>query len=292
MERKSGIYMWTSPSGKSYIGQSVNLQKRKCAFLRFGDIYGGQKINRARKKYNNKRYWKYKVLEYCDIDDLDEREEYYISLYNTMRKGYNCESGGNENKIVSDESKQKMSEAKKGNHLTEEQKRKMSEARKGENNPMWGKHFTKEQKRKMSESRKGENNPMYGKHLTEEHKSKLSEAMKGRYCGEKHPMWGRHLTEEQKRKISEGMKGEKHPMYGKHLTDEHKRNISKAHDNVKIAVSQYTIEGVFIASYESIHEAQRLTNIDRATISRCCLGKRKSAGGFKWAFKNPPLLKE
>ena len=155
MEMKSGIYMWTSPSGKSYIGQSVNLQKRKCAFLRFGDIYGGQKINRARKKYNNKRYWKYKVLEYCDIDDLDEREEYYISLYNTMRKGYNCESGGNENKIVSDESKQKMSEAKKGNHLTEEQKRKMSEARKGENNPMWGKHFTEEQKRKMSDKKKG-----------------------------------------------------------------------------------------------------------------------------------------
>ena len=199
IERKSGIYMWTSPSGKSYIGQSVNLQKRKCAFLCFGDIYGGQKINRARKKYNNKRYWKYKVLEYCDIDDLDEREEYYISLYNTMRKGYNCESGGNENKIVSDETKQKQSEAMKG-----------------------------------------ENNPLYGKHLTEEHKSKLS----------------------------------------------------KAHDKRKIPVSQYTIEGVFIASYESIHEAQRLTNINKNTISRCCRGIQKTAGGFKWAYKNPPLLKE
>ena len=221
MEMKSGIYMWTSPSGKSYIGQSVNLQKRKCAFLCFGDIYGGQKINRARKKYNNKRYWKYKVLEYCDIDDLDEREEYYISLYNTMRKGYNCESGGNENKIVSDETKQKQSEAMKG-----------------------------------------ENNPLYGKHLTEEHKSKLSEAMKG----------------------------ENNPFYGKHLTEEHKSKLSKAHDKRKIPVSQYTIEGVFIASYESIHEAQRLTNINKNTISRCCRGIQKTAGGFKWTYKNPPLL--
>ena len=143
MERKSGIYMWTSPSGKSYIGQSVNLQKRKCAFLCFGDRYGGQRINRARNKYNNKRYWKYKVLEYCDIDKLDERERYYINLYDTINNGYNCESGGNENKIVSDESKQKLSEAKKGKYCEE-------------------------------------NNPMYGKHLTEEHKSKLSEAMKGK----------------------------------------------------------------------------------------------------------------
>ena len=203
MERKSGIYMWTSPSGKSYIGQSVNLQKRKCAFLCFGDRYGGQKINRARKKYNNKRYWKYKVLEYCDISKLNEREIYYIRLYDTINNGYNCESGGNENKIVSDETKQKMSEAKKG-----------------------------------------------------------------KYCGENHPMWG------------------------KHLNDETKIKISKAHDKRKIPVSQYTIEGVFIASYESIHEAQRLTNIDKKTISRCCRGIQKTAGGFKWTYKNPPLLKK
>ena len=155
MERKSGIYMWTSPSGKSYIGQAVDLDKRKSNFLSFGTRYAGSKINNARRKYSNIQYWTYTILEYCDIDDLDEREEYYISLYNTMRKGYNCESGGHENKIMSDESKQKMSEAKKGNHLTEEQKRKMSEARKGENNPMWGKHFTEEQKRKMSDKKKG-----------------------------------------------------------------------------------------------------------------------------------------
>ena len=196
MERKSGIYMWTSPSGKSYIGQSVNLQRRKCAFFRFGVSYGGQKINRARKKYNNKRYWKYKVLEYCDIDDLDEREEYYISLYNTMRKGYNCESGGNENKIVSDEVKRKLSEAKKG-----------------------------------------ENNPMYGKHCDDETKDKIRL----------------------------------------------RRNK---------AVVQYTKEGEFIAEYESALVAKNITGIDSSNISKCCLGKFKSAGGFKWAYKNPPLLKE
>ena len=223
--------MWTSPSGKSYIGQAVDLDKRKSNFLSFGTRYAGSKINNARRKYSDIQYWTYTILEYCDIDDLDEREEYYISLYNTMRKGYNCESGGHENKIVSDETKQKMSDAKKGMYC-------------GENNPMWGKHFTEEQKQKMSKSRKG------------------------KCCGEKHPMWGRHLNEEEKRKLS------------------------KAHDNVKIAVSQYTKEGVYIASYDSSLEAQRLTNIDRATISRCCRGIQKTAGGFKWAYKNPPLLKK
>ena len=250
MERKSGIYMWTSPSGKSYIGQSVDLQKRKWAFLHFGDRYGGQKINRARKKYSHKSLWNYKVLEYCGIDKLDERERYYIELYDTINNGYNCESGGNENKIVSDESKQKMSEAKKGKYC-------------------------------------GENSPLYGKHLTEEQKRKLSEVMKGKYCGEKHPMWGRHLTEEQKRKISEAKKGENNPLYGKHRDDETKDKIRLRHNK---AVVQYTKEGEFVAEYESALMAKNITGINNSHIGDCCLGKRKSAGGFKWTFKNPPLL--
>ena len=71
MERKSGIYMWTSPSGKSYIGQSVDLVKRYNNFISNCVDYGGEKINRARKKYNNKSDWKYKVLEYCDLSELN-----------------------------------------------------------------------------------------------------------------------------------------------------------------------------------------------------------------------------
>ena len=224
MNMKSGIYMWTSPSGKSYIGQSVDLQKRKYAFLRFGDIYGGQKINCARKKYHHKSLWNYTILEYCGIDDLDEREEYYISLYNTINNGYNCESGGHENKIVSDESKQKMSDAKKG-----------------------------------------------------------------KYCGENSPLYGKHLTDEHKRKISEARKGEKHPMYGKHRDDETKDKIRLRHNK---AVVQYTKEGEFVAEYESALVAKNITGINNSHIGDCCLGKRKSAGGFKWSFKNPPLLKK
>ena len=222
MEMKSGIYMWSSPSGKSYIGQSVDLQKRKGAFLRFGDRYGGEKINCARKKYNHKSLWNYKVLEYCGIDKLDERERYYIELYDTINNGYNCESGGNENKIVSDEVKRK-----------------------------------------------------------------LSEAMKGKRCGENHPMWGRHLTEEQKRKMSKAKKGENNPMYGKHRDDETKDKIRLRHNK---PVVQYTKEGEFVAEYESTLVAKNITGIDSSNISKCCLGKLKSAGGFKWAYKNPPLL--
>lgn len=90
----SGIYMWTSPSGKSYIGQAVDLNHRRREFTRFYQIYAGGKIDNARKKYNNESNWKYEVLEYCSIDKLDEREIYYIGLYNTFKNGYNMTKGG------------------------------------------------------------------------------------------------------------------------------------------------------------------------------------------------------
>lgn len=61
----------------------------------------------------------------------------------------------NKGKSKSEESKKKMSKAKKGKYL-------------GENNPMYGKRHSEESKKKMSEAKKGrytgENNSAYGKH--------------------------------------------------------------------------------------------------------------------------------
>lgn len=56
---------------------------------------------------------------------------------------------------MSEQTKRKMSEAKKGKPRSEEVKIKMSEQRKGENNSMYGKQHTEEAKRKMGEFRKG-----------------------------------------------------------------------------------------------------------------------------------------
>jgi hypothetical protein len=53
----------------------------------------------------------------------------------------------------SKETKRKMSEIKRGRKLSEETKRKMSEAKRGENNPRFGKKLSEETKRKMSEAR-------------------------------------------------------------------------------------------------------------------------------------------
>ena len=47
-------------------------------------------------------------------------------------------------------------------------------------------------------------------------------------------------------------------------------------------ISQYDKNNKYIASYHSINEAARMTNISGGNIGSAVLGKRKSAGGFIW----------
>lgn len=165
MDMKSGIYMWTSPSGKSYIGQSVNLIDRHREFVRFDQRYAGSRIDNARKKYNNESDWKYEVLEYCEPNDLNEREIYYIELYDTYHNGYNQCLGGS---------------ATFGFKFTDEQKKRISIA-------LTGKKQSEETKQKKREKQSGVNNPFYGKHHTEETRQVMRDKKIGLYKGSKHP---------------------------------------------------------------------------------------------------------
>ena len=86
----------------------------------------------------------------------------------------------------SEETKKKMSEAKR--IMSEETRNKMSEARKGKSSGMKGKHHSEEAKIKQSEALKG-------KMHSEEWKKKISEAMKGH-----------SVSEETKKKMAEARK--------------------------------------------------------------------------------------
>ncbi len=127
--------------------------------------------------------------------------------------------------IFSEETKNKMSEAKKGNKIwlgkehSEESKMKMSESKKG-------KEHSEEAKRKMSEWQ-------IGRKLPEETKQKMSESLKGN----KNSL-GRKHSEESKMKISESGKGKKRSeetkqkmskaRKGRIFSEEHKRKISES----------------------------------------------------------------
>ena len=93
------VYLYESPSGKYYVGQTFEELKRRRAFLTKSK-YAGVKIDRARLKYGTINF-KYTVLfrqMFNTIDEgykiLDSLEQYYIKKYDSYIHGYNMTLGG------------------------------------------------------------------------------------------------------------------------------------------------------------------------------------------------------
>lgn len=61
------------------------------------------------------------------------------------------------------------------------------------------------------------------------------------------------------------------------------RNL-RANTTKSKEVYQLTKEDVLVAKFKNGYEAQEVTQIKESSISACCNGKRKTAGGFKWSF--------
>ena len=155
-----------------------------------------------------------------------------------------------------------------GKHLSDDTKRKIGEANAG-------RQHTEETRRKMSEAHRGEKAYWYGKHHSEETIKKIREAKLGKYCGKDNPRYGKHHSEETKQKLREAN-------LGKHHSEETRKKMSEKRQ--KKPVIQYTLGGEFIAEHPSVLDAVRQTGIDHRSISRCCQGTYKSAGGYKWRY--------
>lgn len=100
-----GIYKITNiKNEKSYIGQSINIYDRWRQHVRDSKNKNGKSYNTpihsAIRKYGEDGF-RYEIIEVCGVDDLDDREIYYISKYKTLTSlkdshGYNLVVGGNQ----------------------------------------------------------------------------------------------------------------------------------------------------------------------------------------------------
>lgn len=189
----TGVYKITNQKNKkSYIGQSVNIQKRAREHL--NSLEKGQHhsilLQRAWDLYGP-RFFSFEILKECEREELDRLEIIYIEKFDSYRNGYNMNSGGegNKNLFITREAKEKMRAAKIGLY-------------EGKDNPFYGKKHSEETKAKISENRKGKctgkNHPMYGKTPSE----KTLQAIKAANTG-------RRRTEEEKRHLRELNKGSK-----------------------------------------------------------------------------------
>lgn len=183
-------------------------------------------------------------------------EKLLIALFNTTNSeyGYNLRSGG-ENSTLSDETKKRISESRKGKYT-------------GINNPWYGKHPSDETRQKMRDNHadfSGKNSPNYGKKLSDETRRQIS-INHADVSGDKNPNYGKHFSNETKLKISEALKG---------------RNIGKNNPNSK-KVSQYSTNGELIKIWDSIIEASNELSVNRCCIGDCVRGRQKTAGGYVW----------
>lgn len=179
-ENKGIIYKYTSPSGKNYIGQTIHPGKRKHEHERNAEIGKRGAFYDAIRKYGFDSFT-YEVLYTTFEEDynvrqqiLNEREIYYIGLYNSYNNGYNETIGGNQ------------------------------------------------------------------------------------------------------------LSGENHPSYGSKLSDEHKKKLK---ESVSKKVSQYTLEGDFVQTFDSAADAARYLDSDcSSTILKVCKKECGSAKGYQWRY--------
>lgn len=151
-----GIYsIFNNITGKYYIGETVNLNKRK--ICHFSDL----RNNRHRNDHLQKSFNKYgeEAFTFTVIEEnknftqeeLYVLEAYYVTKYNSFVQGYNLTLGGT---------------GTKGRIYSEIERKIRSEKMKGNGNPFYGKHHSEDVKKIISEKaslKTGENNPFYGK---------------------------------------------------------------------------------------------------------------------------------
>lgn len=105
-------------SKKRYVGQTIQpIHKRIHQHFR-NSRYGHQSpLYHSMRKYT-RDIFEISILEECDINLLDEREQYWISHYKTLTEGYNCNIGGGSGRGYkhTEETRRKISETwkKKG----------------------------------------------------------------------------------------------------------------------------------------------------------------------------------
>jgi group I intron endonuclease len=233
MEKSSliGVYELTSPSGKVYVGQSWNIEKR---FNKYKNLncQRQRKLFNSLSKYEFKNH-KIKILELFYGEGATQETLDKIEIANI-----------NYNKEIGKELLNLASGGSRGKHSKESLE--ILRNRKGENHPSFGMKRSKE----FCEKRKGEGNANFGN------------------IGEKNPNFGKKQTEERRLKTSGennywyGKRGDQTPFFGKKQSLEHVAKRSGIHHKK----AKQLIDTITGKIYNSIREASEDLNLVYSTL--------------------------
>lgn len=205
MKNNYYIYKHTAPNGKVYIGQTC--QKPENRFGKDGYRYNGCTIfYNAIQKYGFDNFKHEIIFDKLTQEEANKKEIELISEYRSNERdfGYNLQDGGH-NGSPSEETRKKMSEWQIGKVLSDETKQKISKARSGQKD-------SEETRKKKSDGHKG-------KILSDETKMKISESRTKRVTDEQI---------ERIKKIGASNKGKKHTEKSlKNMSESHKGKNGK-----------------------------------------------------------------
>lgn len=199
----SGIYSITNKNnGKRYIGQSVDLHKRKVTHLWL--LKNNRHFNtHLQRAWNNGEEFEFEILEECEPSSCNEREIFYIAKFDSMKTGYNLCVGGN---------------STTGRVCTEHTKAIISAKARGRK---WSQESIEMRTQTLREHLK--NDPEFARRYRENISSKL----KGRESWNK----GVPCPEWKKKQVSEKLKG-------RHISDEHKEKLRNLYSGEKSITSK------------------------------------------------------
>lgn len=211
--KKIGIYKITSPTNKIYIGQSVDIEKRRKTYMCL-NCKNQIKLYNSFLKYGFDNHT-FEIIEECTAELLNIREKYFVDFYKTFntKLGLNIRDGGGNIAKLSNEQKQKISNTLKGKKHT-------AERIENNRNAQIGKKLSEEHKLKI---KLNNTKPNLGKKASAETKLKLSIS----HLGNKSKL-GTKLTAEQKQNLRIINLGSNNPNFGKKRTEESKQKTRES----------------------------------------------------------------
>jgi len=262
-----GIYKITSPSGRIYVGQSINIEQREKQYIN-NHTKSQPKIHNSIKKYGWQNHL-HEIIEECLVDQLNERETYWKQYYLDKSNGdwsmvlfcdlYDLGGG-----YRSDITKSKMSQSHMGML-----KPWVSDYRKG-------KKQTIQQIQSRTEKLKNKYNPIYqygmdGKFIQEwdnGKKASIELKLNNGYLWSIIDNWDKTLGGYRFTRV----KYESIP------------KITKWEGNKK-PVIQLDLNGEYVKEWESAKDAAISLNIKIQNITACCRDEKKTAYKFIWRYK-------
>lgn len=149
---KSGIYKITSPNGRVYIGQSIDVANR---IKKYANLNCKKQIllYSSLKKYGISNHV-FEIVEMCNISELNQKERFYQDKYLSYINGLNCRvtSSNSKSGHISNEAKRKISAFNLGKTIPKEVRIKMSKSKVGKESHRKGKKMSEDTKKKMSKS--------------------------------------------------------------------------------------------------------------------------------------------